>query len=94
MVDGLASKEAVAGCQVADIASTHYALHHNPNAVEDNKSLPVLGLDLVKLAFAALVMWGIDDATWDSMWAPARIFVTVLGCGAAVNNVQVGRAKP
>jgi len=44
----LGSKEAAAGCQVADVATTHYALHHNPNAVEQN-GIPVPALDVIKL---------------------------------------------
>lgn len=91
--ESLGSKNAVAGCQVADVASTHYALHHNPGASEQNP-MPVPALDVIKIALAAYIKWGIDDDTWTAMWLPARIFVTSLGCGAAINNLHVARERP
>jgi hypothetical protein len=82
----LASRDMAAGCQVADIASTHYALHHNPDATEQN-AIPVPVLDLIKLALAAYIKWG--DNHWEDAPQGVRIFVTAVGCGAAVNNIHV-----
>ncbi len=89
----LASKEAAAGCQVADIASTRYALHHNPNAYEQN-SIPVPALDIIKLALAAVIKWGISDEEWNSSSRGLRIFITAVGCGPALTNIHVARQKP
>ena len=89
----LSSREAAAGCQVADIASTHYALHHNPNAFEQNP-MPVPLLDAIKLALAAYIQWGISKEDWEGSWSGLRAFFTVLGCGAAISNIRVGNQKP
>jgi hypothetical protein len=78
---------------MADISSTHYALHHNPNATEQNP-IPVPALDVIKTALAAYIKWGIDDDTWNAAWLPLRVFISTLGCGAAVNNIHVAREKP
>lgn len=86
----LASKDAAAGCQVADVASTHYALHHNPSASEQNP-IPVPALDVIKLALASYIKWGISDEDWNNSWVGVRAFVTVIGCGAAVSNYRVAR---
>ena len=91
--DALSSKNAVAGCQVADVASTHYALHHNSSAIEQNP-IPVPALDVIKLTFAAYIKWGIDDETWNAIWQPIRIFAMALGCGAAINNIHVAGQRP
>lgn len=84
----LGSKDAAAGCQIADVASTHYALHHNPNASEQNP-IPVPALDVLKVAMASYIKWGIDDKTWNDSWIGLRIFITAVGCGAAINNIRV-----
>jgi len=89
----LGSKEAAAGCQVADVATTHYALHHNPNAVEQN-GIPVPALDVIKLALAAYIKYGIKEEEWNESWIGLRIFITAVGCGAAINNIKVGNQKP
>ena len=89
----LGSKDVAAGCQIADVGSTHYALHHNPNASEQNP-MPVYGLDVIKVGLASYIKWGISDEDWGSTWLPIRVFISALGCGAAVNNIEVGRAKP
>lgn len=90
--EALASKNAVAGCQVADIASTHYALHHNP-ALEEQNPIPVPILDVLKLALAAYIKWGISDADWEASPQGVRIFVTALGCGAAISNVRAANQR-
>jgi hypothetical protein len=82
----LASRDAAAGCQVADVASTHAALHWNPNAQEMNP-VPVPALDAIKLALAAYIKWGNNH--WEEAPPVVRIFVTALGCGAAISNVRV-----
>ena len=84
----LASRDMAAGCQVADVASTAYALHHNPNAEELNPAFPVNILYLIKLALAAYIKWG--DNHWEEAPVGVRAFVSVVGCGAAINNVRVG----
>jgi hypothetical protein len=89
----LGSKDAAAGCQIADVASTHYALHHNPAASEQNP-IPVPALDVLKLALAAYIKWGVSDEDWDNSWIGVRVFITALGCGAAVSNVRVARERP
>lgn len=86
----LASRDAAAGCQVADIGSTYYALHHNP-ALEEQNSLPVNLLTIVKLAFAAYIKWG--DTHWEEAPVGVRIFVTAIGCGAAISNVRLANQK-
>jgi uncharacterized protein YceK len=87
--EALGSKDAAAGCQLADVASTHYALHHNPNAVEENP-IPVPALDVIKIALAGYIKYGISDEEWANTWLPIRVFVSAVGCGAAVNNIRVG----
>jgi hypothetical protein len=89
----LGSKDAAAGCQVADVASTHYALHHNPSASEQNP-IPVPALDVLKLALASYIKWGVSDEDWDNSWIGVRVFIMALGCGAAVSNVRVARERP
>jgi hypothetical protein len=89
----LGSKDAAAGCQVADVASTHYALHHNPSASEQNP-IPVPALDVLKLDLASYIKWGVSDEDWDNSWIGVRVFITALGCGAAVSNVRVARERP
>lgn len=89
----LGSKDAAAGCQVADVASTHYALHHNPNSSEQN-DIPVPVLDVIKLALASYIKWGISDEDWNNSWIGVRIFITAVGCGAAVSNIRVARERP
>jgi hypothetical protein len=89
----LASKDAAAGCQVADVASTHYALHHNPTATEQNP-IPVPALDVIKLALASYIKWGVSDEDWNAAWPPLRIFIAAVGCGAAASNIHVARQKP
>lgn len=88
----LASKDAAAGCQIADVASTHYALHHNTNASEQN-TIPVPALDIIKLALAAYIKWGVSDEEWNAAHPAVRSFITIIGCGAAVNNIHVGNQR-
>jgi hypothetical protein len=84
--DTLASRDAAAGCQVADVISTYGALHYNPTASEQNP-VPVNALALIKLALGAYIKWGDND--WERAPQGIRVFVTVLGCGAAISNVRV-----
>ena len=92
VIDALASKDAAAGCQVADVASTHYALHHNPNTYETSfLSVPVL--DVIKLILASYIKWGMDDDTWNAEGKPIRILITAVGCGAAVHNMKVAKER-
>jgi hypothetical protein len=87
----LASRDVAAGCQVADVASTAYALHHNPNASEQNSVFPVNLLYVIKLALAAYIKWGNNG--WEEAPVGVRAFVSVVGCGPAINNVMVGRQR-
>lgn len=86
----LASREAAAGCQVADVASTEYAVHHNPNAYETNTAVPFNALMIFKLLFAGFIMWYKE---WDEIPEGARAFVTVLGCYPVPGNISIGRKK-
>jgi hypothetical protein len=88
----LGTKEAAIGCQVADLGSTYYALHHNPNASEQNP-VPVNALAGLKVAFGSYIKWGISDEDWYSSWLPIRVFITAVGCGAAMNNISVARQR-
>lgn len=81
----LASRDAAAGCQMADAGSTYYALHRNPTLEEQN-SIPVNVLTVLKLALAAYIKWG--DNHWEEAPTGVRIFITAVGCGAAISNVR------
>ena len=83
----ISSREAAAGCQVMDIATTYRALHQNPDAYETN-SIPINALAVIKLALAWFIM------TWDG-WEEAdpaiRGFVTVIGCAPIPGNFRAAK---
>ena len=88
----MGSKEAVIGCSVADVASTEYALHHNPNAYEDNPGGRPFAYAMHGVVIASVA--AMPQETWDATWLPVRIFLAALGCGAAASNIHVARGKP
>lgn len=88
----LGSKEAVIGCSGADVASTEYALHHNPNAYETNPGGRPFAYGLHIVVIGAVAATPSKD--WEATWLPARVFLALLGCGAALNNLHVARQKP
>lgn len=85
----LASRDMAAGCQVADVASTEYALHRG--GVEQNQAFPINVLLALKLALASYIKWG--DNHWEEAPVGLRVFVSAVGCGAAANNVYVGHHR-
>jgi hypothetical protein len=83
----LASREAAAGCQVADLATSERAFRLNPNAVEENP-IPFPVLVVVKLALAWFIMtWD----QWDEAPQGARIALTVIGCAPVPGNLRAAR---
>jgi hypothetical protein len=81
----LATKEAVVGCQVADGATTLYALAHG--ATELNP-IPVPAI----LAFKVfVVVWALRHSKeeWEAESKTARAAIAAAGCIPAVNNVVV-----
>lgn len=83
----LASREAAAGCQVADIVTTERALRMNPNAHETNPA-PLPALYAIKLALAWFIMtW----KEWDQAPQVLRIAVTAVGCAPVPGNLRAAK---
>lgn len=90
----LSDRRVAAGCQVADGATTYYALTHG--AVETNgliAGISPAGILLFKFALAYIVYKLLPDAEHatkpDKMIAGA---ITLIGCVPAVHNLQVIRS--
>ena len=89
LFEPLGTKTAAIGCQVLDVATTEYALHHNQNATEANPGGRPFAYGLKVAVVGGILI--VPQADWDSAWLPLRVFVTALGCGAAINNIRVAR---
>lgn len=85
----LGSWQVMLACQLGDIVSTYWALHHNPKASEDNP-IQTGPLDAIKVAIP-IALWRID---WNDMGAVGiRIGVNALACMPIINNIHVGRSR-
>lgn len=84
------SRELAVGCQLADMATTVYALSHG--AVEANPLMAALGVPgiiAVKLLLAYL-LWVYHDDIGDT----AMTVVNAITCGVAVHNIGVIGSLP
>lgn len=92
----LGDRRVTAGCQVADGATTYYALKHG--AVESNSFLSGASpgaILLIKLLFAYAIWQAFPEQPKDgsfNQWALGA--VSVMGCVPAINNVNVIRGLP
>ena len=89
----LADKRVAAGCQLADGITTKQALDRG--AVEGN---PLLGsmsgsqILTLKVFISGLILWAFPD--YESMSDTQKVAVgalSIVGCGAAINNNKVQR---
>lgn len=87
----LGDRRTAAACQLADGATTHYALKHG--ATEANpffKNASPNAVLFIKAIYAALVYWAFPENPSKGQRL-ALGTISVLGCGAAVHNYGVIR---
>lgn len=83
----LATKEAVIGCQAADVATTYRALHLNTLAHETNP-IPLPILLALKIA---IIVWVWRHEGWNEESEGARAAITVIGCAPVPLNLKAAK---
>jgi hypothetical protein len=86
----LATKEAVIGCQVADGATTLYAIHHGAMELSP---IPVPAI----LAFKVfIIVWALQYSKeeWEREDKASRAVIAAAGCVPAASNLNVIRTLP